>query len=113
MDDEQRVGIAGEACPPWCRSNHLEQDHPDDHYHDSAAAYVPVLLGRGTGQGQVEAVQTELLIVTSRKSGHHEDWLFIGEPDRPGQHLQLSRESARRLNVALTRHLEAISGDLT
>jgi len=110
MDDQTTPDAPGEPCPSWCRSNHREQRHPDDRYHDSLSEYVPALLGRGRG-GHIESTQTELLIVTSRKVGHDDTWTFIGEPDRPAQHLQLSPESAARLNDALTRHLSMITSD--
>lgn len=87
-----------DECPAWCVVEHREDDRPADRVHDSAGTYLHAILRR-VETGEAEA--TELLVAASRRCGSHDDWIFIGEPEKRGQHLALSRESARRLSVAL------------
>lgn len=99
-----------DECPPWCATEHHEADPPEDRFHDSATRYVPVRLGvRDAGQIANVATPAELFVVTSRRCGDHDDWTFVGEPDRHGQHLMLSKESARRLAETLLAHLDAVA----
>jgi len=86
--------------------DHQPDDHPDDRWHDSASTYVDVVVpAADSTEG------SELLIITSRGFGELEDWTFIGEPDRRQQSLQLSRESAQRLAIALLEHLRQLDAD--
>lgn len=108
--DQSRPSWQTEACPPWCVVDHREDDHPDDRVHDSASRHISALLHpsqRLAREGDGSEV-SELLVVTSRRAGDEVDWTYIGEPDRSRQYLNLSRESARRLASALTRHLDAL-----
>ncbi len=84
-----------EPCPAWCVVEHDESDLPDDRVHDSAGRSTPAVLG---GPLEDEQAATELLILMSRRSGDAVDWVFVGEPERDGHGLSLSRESA--LHVA-------------
>ena len=83
-----------EPCPAWCVALHAEADLPADRVHDSAGRYTPAVLG---GPLEGEQTATELLILMSRRSGDAGDWVFLGQPERGGHHLSLSRESAVRV----------------
>lgn len=83
-----------DLCPAWCVVEHQEDDPPSDRVHDSAGRYVQAVLADARGHPQVPA---ELLVMLSRRCGTGDDWVFVGEPEREGQHLVLSRESAVRL----------------
>lgn len=87
-----------DVCPRWCTVEHAELDLPDDRVHDSVGTYLPVVLGVDAS-GQSKTV--DLLVMMSRRCGTVDDWVFIGETDRDGQHLQLSRESATRIVSSL------------
>ena len=89
-----------EPCPPWCVVEHDEADQPADRIHDSAGRYTAAVLG---GPLEDEQTATELLILMSRRSGDPRDWVFLGQPDRGGHHLSLSRESAIRVAHAILR----------
>lgn len=85
-------------CPAWCVVDHRESDPPDDRVHDSAGVYVPAVVRRSESAAD-EAI--ELLVLLSRRHGEPDDWVFLGEPDRLGQHVTLSRESAIRVTSTL------------
>jgi hypothetical protein len=87
-----------DTCPPWCVVEHAETDPPDDRYHDSVTLHVPATLGPGPSH----APTTDLVLVMSRRSGELDDWVLVGEPERDGQHLYLTRDSAARVASALT-----------
>lgn len=91
-----------DECPTWCVTEHRENDHPQDRFHDSHGIYLPAILGiPDETQADPAPEAVELLVVRSRRCGTNEDWVFIGEPDRPRQRLLLSAESAARLITAL------------
>lgn len=99
-----------DECPPWCVTDHRESDPPEDRFHDSATHYVPVTLGiKDSDQLTPAITPAELFLTTSRPCGEHDDWTFVGEPARHGQHLMLSKESARRLAEALLEHLDTLT----
>ena len=83
-----------EPCPAWCVALHDEADLLADRVHDSAGRYTPAVLG---GPLEGEQTATELLVLMSRRSGDARDWVFLGQPERDGHHLSLSRESAVRV----------------
>ena len=94
-----RPSWQADGCPPWCVSEHREDDHPDDRFHDSAPALVPSVLGP-------DGVAADLLVVTSRRCDTANDWVFVGHPERAAEGLVLSRESARRLARAILAQLD-------
>ena len=87
-----------DTCPPWCVVEHSELDAHDDRFHDSATLHVPAVLGAGRGR----AAPTDLAVVMSRRCNELDDWVLVGEPERDGQHLYLTRDSAARVAGALT-----------
>lgn len=97
-ESRSRPSWQRDECPPWCVVEHHETDPPDDRVHDSVGTYVPATLRRTEASG---GEPTELLVVLSRRCGEHDDWIFLGEPQRLGQHLTLSRESAARVTSTL------------
>lgn len=105
----QRPSWQDDACPSWCVVDHHEDDFPEDRFHDSRTLYVSVTLGVASPpHPEPTATPAELYVITSRRAGSHRDWTFVGEPDRSGQRLVLSRESARHLIDTLTEHLDAL-----
>ena len=86
-----------DACPPWCVVEHAELDGPDDRYHDSVTLHVPATLGPGPSH----ASTTDLVVVMSRRCDEPDYWVLVGEPERDGQHLYLTRDSAARIATAL------------
>lgn len=87
-----------DECPPWCVVEHREADPPDDRVHDSVGAYVSAVVRR---PGSTVGESTELLVILSRRCGELDDWVFLGEPERLGQHVTLSRDSAARVTSTL------------
>ncbi|MEG9227508.1 DUF6907 domain-containing protein [Aeromicrobium sp. Sec7.5] len=83
-----------DPCPAWCVVEHDEADLLADRVHDSAGRYTPAVLG---GPLEGEQATTELLILMSRRSGDAGEWVFVGQPERDGHHLSLSREGAVRV----------------
>ena len=102
-----------EPCPAWCAVEHDEDDPPADRVHDSAGRYTPVTLGEPLAGEQDPA---EVLILMSRRCGDTHDWIFVGQPEREGRHLSLSRESASRVArdlLRLTSSSDTTPGDAT
>lgn len=89
-----RPSWQSDACPAWCVVEHQEDDPVPDRVHDSAGQYVPVVLAEPHGGARAP---TELLVMLSRRCGESHEWVFVGEPERDGQRIVLSRESAVRL----------------
>ena len=85
-------------CPRWCVVEHAESDPVDDRFHDSITMHVPATLGHGPSH----ASSTDLVLVMSRRCGELDDWVLVREPERDGQHLHLTRDSAARVASALT-----------
>lgn len=98
-----------DECPSWCITHHDEDDLPEDRFHDSVSIYLPAVIPDLSSPTK-PAVATELMIVTSRRYGTSEDWVFIGQPDVVRNGLTLSPESARRLTAELTIHLDGGGG---
>lgn len=103
-ESRSRPSWQRDECPPWCVVEHQEADPPDDRVHDSVGTYVPAVVRRAEFSG---GERTELLLVLSRRCGEHDDWIFLGEPQRHGQHLTLSRESAARVASTLAALLDS------
>lgn len=98
-----------DTCPVWCVVDHRREDLPEDRIHDSRGDAVAVTVTPPGLEGDIDDPEaTEFIIRTSRLSGQHTDWTFIGEEHRHRQHVQLSRESAHRLADALTKHLASL-----
>ncbi len=98
------------TCPSWCVVDHRHDD-PGEPWHDSATTFVPVLLGVRS-DGAERPVDTELALVATRH-GTGRTWLLVGEPERSGQHLVLSPESAARVASALSGLAAATLGTAT
>lgn len=98
-----RPSWQADPCPAWCAVEHREDDPPPDRVHDSVGRYVRVVLAESQGHAQVSA---ELLVMLSRRCDETAEWVFVGEPERDGQHLVLSRESAARVTQALATLLD-------
>lgn len=86
-----------DACPSWCVVEHAEHDLPDDRIHDSTNIDVRAVLGPAHARGR----PVDLSLVMSRRCGELDDWVLVGEPERDGQFLLLSRDSAARVVGAL------------
>lgn len=90
-------------CPAWCVSQHREDDLPEDRFHDSAPVCVPAAVPDDSANQSAQLV--ELHIVTSRRCGSQDDWVFIGQPDLARRGLTVSPESAGRLGSAISSHV--------
>jgi len=94
-----------ESCPPWCHADHVDQDHPDDRYHQSRQILVPVVEPSGRAHGGADASHTrnveisEFAVVALRPVGETAvTWIaVVGER----QFVEIPRESAARLDAAL------------
>jgi len=107
-EQDHRPEWLSEDCPPWCRREHHESDHPEDRIHQSEPTWVPVVLRRSPllthdddpGEG------AELMVQSSRAVGSDQIWVLICESEDTRSMLLLSLESARRLAVVLTEVVE-------
>lgn len=96
-----------EPCPPWCVSEHAEDDLPEDRFHDGAGTTVSVIVTESAALDQGSGA--ELLLHLFRKVGQPDDWLHVSAPEAGVRGFTITLESARRLGVALSR----IPGDGT
>lgn len=88
-----------DLCPPWCVSEHDEDDLPADQFHDSAGAAVPVIICERADVEQPYG--TDLLLTLVRRFETREDWLHLSAPEAGMRGVTLTLESARRLGQAL------------
>jgi hypothetical protein len=96
-----------DECPAWCAVDHREDDHPDDRSHRTDTPAVPVIArARRFDDGLVfETGAMEFEVGVSRPDGEVDTWIYVGAG--PGQQLEVSRESAKRLLRALDAQLRA------
>lgn len=88
-----------DPCPRWCAGDHLESDLPEDRVHRAPGVAVPVVSRRTDTDLVRTAHPEEYEIGLSRADGSTETWVYIGAG--PGEYLEVSVESARRLIAAL------------
>ena len=96
--DDRRASWLRELCPAWCARAHHEDDHPEDHYHQSEASFVPVIASRRTAvpvTSTFEAV--DMLVRICRYDGDVVTWLAIEPLEQRQPRLVLTVESARLL----------------
>ncbi|MBX3099925.1 MAG: hypothetical protein KF761_10130 [Salinibacterium sp.] len=100
---QSRPSWQADACPPWCRGDHEEGDHPDDRVHRSDSVAVPIVARRTWFEGagiRREALGTEFEVALSRVDGEQETWLYVGSGTQMSW--DVSVESAERLVRQIT-----------
>ncbi|WP_309650389.1 DUF6907 domain-containing protein [Nocardioides sp.] len=102
------------ACPPWCVRQHAEDDHAEDHRHQSAEEIVPVVRGdfpgpEGSGPEGGPVVHENWLVVGHRAAGGDSVWAHLGQEEGRQISIDITRDSAQRLRDALTRCLDRLS----
>lgn len=96
-------------CPAWCDGGHRENDQSDDWVHHSAGITIPVITRELSIVNRqlhtaIEASTFELGL--THLDGQSETWLYLG--DGTGQHINVSLESARRIEHVLRRVLNGM-----
>lgn len=90
-----------EQCPNWCVRDHREEDHPEDRFHQSEAAVVPVVAGDGGARDRPIVADslnsTELTVRIGRHIGEAFTWLDMSPTEGRSPAMVLSRDSARSL----------------
>lgn len=105
---EGRPSWLDESCPAWCTREHREEDHPDDHYHQSEATVVPAVAGPGdTVPLTASLTATTLGVRVGRHVGDDLTWLVVEALEAPRPRLVLTAESAGALHRALEAQLAA------
>lgn len=91
-----------EACPAWCTRAHLEDDHPEDRYHESFPTSVPVVAATAdTIPATASLTAMNLLVQLHRHIGELVEWIAIEPTESRQPRLILTRESARTLALAM------------
>lgn len=95
-----------ERCPRWCTRTHLEDDHPEDRYHQSEATLFAARAGAGDDVPLNATLRSlELCIRTGRYVGERETWIVIEALEAARPRLLVTEQSARDLLHHLGRHL--------
>lgn len=85
-------------CPPWCASEHLEDDHPDDRVHRSAgmSRSITTRWPRFSGTSMIADVQeVDVEVGLKQIDGSEQAWLYVGAG--PGRALELDVSQAANL----------------
>jgi len=93
-----------EPCPPWCVTEHHEDDLLGDRFHDSAGTYLTVSVPDEDAPAGTSAA--ELFLSRFRRVGEPEEWIHLEVDAHVQPGLTISPESAR----ALARTLLAVAG---
>lgn len=92
-----------EPCPPWCVRTHLEDDHPEDRYHQSDPSFFTGVAGDGDQVPMTASLNPVTLGVRlGRHVGEAGAWVVIESLESRHPRLILTAEAA----VALRQRLE-------
>ncbi|WP_182377222.1 hypothetical protein [Nocardioides sp. WS12] len=97
-----------EPCPPWCVRAHLEDDHPEDRYHQSEPSFFAGVAGAGD-QVPLTASLTPLTLTIriGRHVGEATPWVVIESLEARHPRLVLAEKAAfdlwQRLDHQLAR----------
>jgi len=97
-------------CSAWCEGDHHEDDQPVDCTHHSGGISVPVVTREQSisgGQLYVTIDAGDFEIGLTRMDGQADTWLYIGGGAQ--QHIEITTESARRVETALRRLWHVVS----
>lgn len=101
---DQSYGLAGPDCPQWCRAQHGDEIHPDDHRHESKIVVIPVVenartsSSAGNGAAHRRPDSAEVFLVVHQQLDEPDVWVSLGVD---GRGADLSLESAQRVHQAL------------
>lgn len=90
-----------EPCPSWCDRAHEDDDHPEDRFHQSAVALVPVIAGPRSVPPNAALEPTELAVRLGRYVGQTQAWVTLAPLEGRTPALVLSAESGRALAEAI------------
>ncbi|MFT4286364.1 DUF6907 domain-containing protein [Nocardioides sp.] len=97
-----------EACPAWCAREHREADHPEDRYHQSEPAIVPVIASLAPLVPVPASFEpADLVVRRCRYVADAVEWLAVETLEAAHLRLVLTLESARRLVRAVADQVEA------
>lgn len=99
-------------CPPWCTREHAADDHPEDRYHQSEPALIPIVAGPADTVPVTASLRPLSLVV--RAGLHHDDdrtWLVVEPAEAAQPRMVLTVEGARSLAGALLDQLDTVSSD--
>lgn len=94
-----------EPCPPWCVTDHREDDLVADRIHDSHAVTLSAWTPDDT---EADAVPRELFIAAYKRNDSTETWVYLGHPDPRAGGITLALDSAARLAGDLAGFAESI-----
>ncbi|MDQ1138445.1 hypothetical protein QE410_003244 [Microbacterium sp. SORGH_AS 1204] len=98
-------------CPSWCDREHLT-DIGADQIHEAPLESVPVVAMSRTfprGGALLRSVEaTEVVVFAYQYVGDDETWIAVVEEELQRQRIEISLESARRLQRSLTALLDRI-----
>ncbi len=99
-------------CPPWCTREHAADDYPEDRYHQSEPALLPVVAGPADTVPVTASLRPLSLVV---RAGRHDDddrtWLVVESAEAARPRIVLTVEGARSLAGALLDQVDAVSDD--
>ncbi|GAA1522683.1 DUF6907 domain-containing protein [Nocardioides humi] len=101
MTDREAPTWLTEPCPAWCEREHLEDDHPEDRYHQSAVVQVPVVAGPRAIPMTARLVPLEMTVRIGRHLGERRVWLALEPAEGGAPSLVLSAESGSVLAAAI------------
>lgn len=103
----EQPGWLTEPCPSWCDEQHDDQDLIDDRRHHSAFWVVPVIQPVERYRHLSHRLEaSELTMLTFRDVADRETWVAIANDQ---QRLELTLESALRLQAGLLQLLDAVT----
>lgn len=96
-------------CPPWCSTEHQETDPPADRFHQSATRLIAVIEGSEPSSAEAGSAQaSEVALTATSTASDPEIWISIRNQEYPQHGIELTLESAARLNRALGDFLKTI-----
>lgn len=97
-------------CPAWCVRVHLEDDHPEDRYHQSEPSILAGVAGAGDQVPMTASLRPLTLGVRlGRHIGDGGVWLTIESLEAPQPRLVLTDATAQDLLQRLAQQLSLLS----
>ncbi|WP_370289681.1 hypothetical protein [Nocardioides sp.] len=90
-----------EPCPTWCTREHLDDDHPDDRFHQSEARFVAAIASPAAVPDPAALASLDLVVRAGRHLGHDLTWIQVSAAEAAHPTLVLSLDSALLLGGAI------------